>query len=171
MRVIAKHVGLLVSTLVAVSAAGCGGGSADVTPVPLIQTVARLSVSPTALDMVVGASATLSARTYDASGAELTGRLLTWSSSDISKLTVSTSGLVTAVATGTFTVTASAEGKSASASVTCACIALSPANARFCPERCSTSLKRASTCPAFTKSFTSTKTSATRPEVCADTVV
>ena len=117
MRVIAKHVGLLVSTLVAVSAAGCGGGSADVTPVPLIQTVARLSVSPTALDMVVGASATLSARTYDASGAELTGRLLTWSSSDISKLTVSTSGLVTAVATGTFTVTASAEGKSASASV------------------------------------------------------
>ena len=52
----------------------------------------------------------------DASGATLTDRITTWSSSDASKATVS-SGLVTGVAVGTATITASVDGKTANVEV------------------------------------------------------
>jgi uncharacterized protein YjdB len=59
-----------------------------------------------------------SAVTRDASGAELTGRTITWSSDNESVATVSSAGLVTAVAMGTVNITATSEGQSGSAVLT-----------------------------------------------------
>ena len=60
----------------------------------------------------------LTAVARDASGAELEGRTVTWSSSASSVATVSSSGVVTGVAAGEATITASVEGRTASARVT-----------------------------------------------------
>ena len=60
----------------------------------------------------------LSATTRDANNNVLTGRAITWSSSNTAISTVSTSGLVTAVAAGNATITATSEGKTSSAAIT-----------------------------------------------------
>ncbi len=80
--------------------------------------VASVTVSPSSASLVVGDTKTLSATLKDASGATLTGRTITWISGDQSVATVSSAGVVTAVAAGTATVTAASEGKSGSASIT-----------------------------------------------------
>src|SRR4029077_18409729 len=60
----------------------------------------------------------LSATLTDANGNVLTGRTVTWSSSNTSAATVSTSGLVTALAQGSATITATSEGQSGISSIT-----------------------------------------------------
>ncbi|HET9634718.1 MAG TPA: Ig-like domain-containing protein [Gemmatimonadaceae bacterium] len=85
------------------------------TPVP----VATVTVSPSSTSLNVGANAQLSATTRDASGNTLTGRVITWSSSNSNVASVNANtGLVTAVAAGSAQVTATSEGKTGSASVT-----------------------------------------------------
>src|SRR5204863_2229462 len=54
----------------------------------------------------------------DANGAPLSGRTVTWSSSNTAVATVSNSGLVSGVTPGTATITATSEGKSGTSSVT-----------------------------------------------------
>src|SRR5213079_1687758 len=54
----------------------------------------------------------------DASGNALTGRTITWSSSDNSVATVSSSGLVSGVVAGSATITATSEGQSGTAAIT-----------------------------------------------------
>src|SRR5213082_245028 len=56
----------------------------------------------------------------DANGGVLSGRVVTWMSSDGSVAIVNGSGLVTAVAPGQATITATSEGKSGSAAITVA---------------------------------------------------
>ena len=85
-----------------------------VNPVP----VATVTVSAPTTPMVVGGTQQLTATTTDAGGASLTGRLVTWVSSNTSVLTVSPSGYtvtVTAVGPGTATITATSETKKLSA--------------------------------------------------------
>lgn len=89
-----------------------GGGTA--------QPVASLSVAPAAPTVIVGDAVQLTATPTDSSGHTLTGRLVTWESSDPSIATVSASGLVQSVAVGGATITATCEGKSASATLTVA---------------------------------------------------
>jgi len=94
-------------------------GSAQITvnapaPVP----VASVVVTPASSQVAVGSSATLTATTRDASGNTLSGRVVTWSTSDAKIATVTTSGVVTAVAAGTVTITATSEGQSGTATVT-----------------------------------------------------
>lgn len=84
------------------------------TPVP----VASVAVNPSTATVAIGATATLSATVRDASGATLSGRTVTWSSSAPQIATVSSSGVVTAVAAGSATITATSEGKSGSAAIT-----------------------------------------------------
>jgi uncharacterized protein YjdB len=79
--------------------------------------VASIVVSPNVTDLVVGQSSQLTARVLDASGATLSGRTVAWSTNLSSVATVSSQGLVTAVASGTATITATSEGRSASATV------------------------------------------------------
>ena len=80
--------------------------------------VASVAVSPTSANIAVSSSLGLTATTYDKAGKVLTGRLISWTTSDGSVATVSASGLVTAVAPGNATVTATSEGVSGTAAVT-----------------------------------------------------
>lgn len=99
--------------------AACGGGesTAPITTNPPPATVASISLTPDSSDVVVRGSGQLAATTRDASGATLSGRTVSWSSSSDAIATVNSSGLVTAVSSGTVTITATSEGKSASARV------------------------------------------------------
>jgi hypothetical protein len=83
-------------------------------PVP----VASVVVTPATNSLTVGGTVQLSASTRDANGATLTGRVVTWSSSNTTFATVSATGRVNALAAGPVTITASSEGKSGTASVT-----------------------------------------------------
>jgi uncharacterized protein YjdB len=83
-------------------------------PIP----VASVSVSPTTASLLFGGSTQLSAVTHDANGNVLTGRVIAWGSANTGIATVSTSGLVTAVAAGNVSVTASSEGQVGSSAIT-----------------------------------------------------
>jgi uncharacterized protein YjdB len=91
-----------------------GSSSVTVREVP----VASVVVTPTTSTIVVGASTQLSVSVRDASGAELPGRFVGWTSSDETVAIVSSAGRVTALKVGTATITASSDGKSGTATVT-----------------------------------------------------
>ena len=94
--------------------AACGGDSAA-PPAP----VASVAVTPPSSTIVVGQTAQLSAQPKDAQGNNLTNRTVTWSSTNNAVATVSSSGLVTALAVGgPVTIVASSEGQDGSAIVT-----------------------------------------------------
>jgi hypothetical protein len=91
-------------------------GSADLTvsivPVDLVELL------PKATTVVIGSTVQLTANVFDADGGVLTGRPLTWSSSEVLIATVSSDGLVTTHGVGQVTITASVEGKSGAATIT-----------------------------------------------------
>src|SRR5207248_4646611 len=80
--------------------------------------VASVTVSPTAAGVTVGATTQLTATPKDANGTALSGRVVTWATSNAAAATVSASGLVTGVAAGSATITATSEGQSGTAAVT-----------------------------------------------------
>jgi uncharacterized protein YjdB len=80
--------------------------------------IASISVTPGSDEVFVTQTLQLAAVAKDASGTVLAGRTVAWTTSDATKATVSSTGLVTGVAPGTITVTASAEGKSGTAAIT-----------------------------------------------------
>lgn len=84
-------------------------------PTPQDKPVTGVSVSPTELALMVGASQALTA-TVTPTDADV--KSIAWTSSDTSVATVSQEGLVTAVAEGTATVTVTVDGFTASCSVT-----------------------------------------------------
>lgn len=89
-------------------------GTTSAAPAP----VATVAVSPTSATLNVGQTQSLTATARDANGQPLSGRPITWQTSNASVATVNSSGLVTAVAAGTATITASSEGRSGTASIT-----------------------------------------------------
>jgi uncharacterized protein YjdB len=74
-------------------------------------------VVPSSVTIDPGKSTTLEARVFDAAGNLLTGRTVTWTSSDTRIVTVSADGVARGVRRGTAVVTASVEGKFATATV------------------------------------------------------
>jgi uncharacterized protein YjdB len=102
------------ATITASSEGKSGTSAVTVTGAP----VASVTVTPPTASVVAGLTVTLEARTLDASGGTLTGRAVTWSSSNTGAATVSQSGVVTGVAPGTATITATSEGKSGTSAVT-----------------------------------------------------
>ncbi|WP_082821102.1 Ig-like domain-containing protein [Gemmatimonas phototrophica] len=78
------------------------------TAIPVDSVEATLADSTIAVGQTVQAAAI----TRAAGGAVLTGRTITWVSSNTSVATVNSSGLVTALDVGTVTITATSEGKS-----------------------------------------------------------
>ena len=98
--------------------ASAGGKQGQQSLTVLAVPVASVTVSPAAPSVVVGGTQQLTATTLDATGATLTGRTITWTTSDATKATVNSTGLVTAVAGGTATITATSEGKSGTSAVT-----------------------------------------------------
>ena len=103
---------------VKVVATGHPGGVADtavvtVTPAP----VTSVMVTPTSASVLQGQTLQLTATIKDSAGNVLSGRAVTWTSSDASVATVSSSGLVGAVAAGSVTITATSEGRSGTAAI------------------------------------------------------
>ena len=88
--------------------------------------VATINVWPDDNNVVVGQTTQLTADVRDATGAPLSGRVIVWSSSDASIASVTSQGVVTAVAPGSATISASVDGQSASVSVI---VAARPASA------------------------------------------
>ncbi len=98
---------------------GPGGGSNPLPPQPPpAEAVASISLDRTEVRLLPAATSQLSATARDSKGAVLSGRTISWTSGNSAVATVSSNGLVTAVATGTTTVSATSEGKSAQATIT-----------------------------------------------------
>lgn len=70
--------------------------------------------------VIVGQTLQLSATAYDAKGAAMSGRVVTWTSSSEAIATVDANGLVTGVTPGDATITATVDGVNASVAVTVA---------------------------------------------------
>jgi uncharacterized protein YjdB len=83
-------------------------------PVP----VAGIVVAPTSITLNPGQTSQLTVTLTDSAGNVLTGRQITYSTSDAQIATVSSSGVVTAVGQGSAQIQASSGGKTASVSVT-----------------------------------------------------
>jgi uncharacterized protein YjdB len=98
--------------------ATAGGKSGSTTVTVTLVPVATVSVNPPSVSVVAGRSTTLAATLRDASGQIVTGRAVAWSSSNTLVATVSSSGVVTAIAPGAAAITATSEGRSGSSSVT-----------------------------------------------------
>src|SRR5436190_5472082 len=101
------------ATITATSEGQSGTAAITVTAAP----VATVTVSPTAAAVQPAQTVQLTATTKDANGNILTGRTVTWASNNNPAATVSSSGLVTGVATGTALITATSEGKTGSAMI------------------------------------------------------
>jgi len=84
----------------------------------LLTKVAAVLVSPTNGNLPVGQTLQLTATPQDASGAPLSGKVVTWGTSDATVATVNSSGLVNGMAVGTATMTATSEAKNGTAAIT-----------------------------------------------------
>ncbi len=105
---------------VTVALVACGGG--DLTqppppPPPPPAPVAVVAVEPSAVTLALQGTQQLTATLRDAQGNVLTGRAITWASNAETVASVSSAGLVTALAAGSARITATSEGQSANATV------------------------------------------------------
>jgi uncharacterized protein YjdB len=103
------------ATTITATAGGTIGTALITVSVP----VASVAVTPATANVNVGQTVQLTPTTRDAHGNVLTGRTITWATSDATVATVnSVTGLVTGVAAGGVTITATSEGQSGLATVT-----------------------------------------------------
>jgi hypothetical protein len=118
-------------TITATSEGQSGTGAITIMPAP----VASVSVTPAAASLTAGFTQQLAATPKDAAGNALTGRTVTWASSNVGVASVGAAGLVTGSAVGgPVTITATSEGHSGSAAITVtpvpvASVSLNPATA------------------------------------------
>ena len=107
---------LAVAVFCSLAALSCGGGGGDgpTGPAPVASIFVVLSVT----SLKVGETTIAVATLKDANGHVLSGRALTWSSSDANVATVTADGVVTANATGTAGISAASEGVSGAATLT-----------------------------------------------------
>ncbi|MFN0179136.1 MAG: Ig-like domain-containing protein [Gemmatimonadales bacterium] len=125
----------LLSTVVSCGGDGLGpNGPPPPPPPPVITTV---EIAPNGVTVPRGDTTRLAATVKDQRGQAMTGKVVEWTSSATTVATVTTDGLVSAVAAGAATITASIEGKSATAQVTVvvpvATVAVAPAAAKLVP--------------------------------------
>lgn len=97
----------------------CGGGG-DPAGTPGSSAVATVTVTLASNSVQSGSSTQASAILRDGGGAVLTGRAVSWASSNTAVATVGGDGQVAAIAPGATTITASSEGRSGSAQLTVA---------------------------------------------------
>jgi uncharacterized protein YjdB len=105
------------ATITATSEGVSGSGTVNVLGIAAVP-VASVAVSPAADTVTIGQTVTLTATTKDANGNVLTGRAVTWTTSNAGVATVSSTGDVTGVSADTVTITATSEGKSGSSKIT-----------------------------------------------------
>jgi trimeric autotransporter adhesin len=105
----AKHSGNAVITAAA-------GGATDTVPLTVTPGgVASVSISPASSSLVAGETQQLVATLNDNTGSVITGKTITWKSSDETILSVSSTGVARGAHVGNATVTASADGISGQA--------------------------------------------------------
>ncbi|HEX7121350.1 MAG TPA: Ig-like domain-containing protein [Gemmatimonadaceae bacterium] len=94
----------LLSAAIGLLAAACNGDSSSP------PRVAKVTIEPASTTRVTGETVQFIATAADASGNPITGRTVTWESSNIAVATISTTGLATTVGEGTTTITATIDG-------------------------------------------------------------
>jgi len=105
----------IVALAVLTATAGCSGGATvDGTALG----VTSIQISPASASLLVGATEQFTGVALSASGAQLTGAAITFSSGNPAVATTTAGGLVTAVAPGTATIMAQSGSEQASATVT-----------------------------------------------------
>ena len=107
--------GVAIGTVTITATSETKAGTAAITV--SLEPVGIVKISSPVTNIAVGATATLSATTTNSGGVTLTGRTVTWTSSDPSKATITAAGLVTGIAVGSTTITATSEGVSSMATV------------------------------------------------------
>jgi uncharacterized protein YjdB len=108
-------------TITATSEGKSASSSLSVAPIP----VATVSNSLAEIAVYVGQTVQLGATAKDLTGAVVTGRAITWSSSSAAIATISAQGLVTAVRPGTTLIVSSIEGKIATTNIIVAVVPVS----------------------------------------------
>lgn len=103
---------LIAAALVACSGGGGGDGGTGPT------SVSSVTVAASSASIAVGQQVTLTFAAFNASGAALTGKTATWTTSSSAVASVSNAGVVTGVAAGTATITATVEGRSGTSVIT-----------------------------------------------------
>jgi hypothetical protein len=110
--------------VIVISQIGCGSGANSVVtpppaspppappPPPTAAPVATVTLAGVSGPLVALQTATATATLRDAAGNVLTGRTITWSSSNPGIATVSSTGVITAASPGSTTITATTEGQS-----------------------------------------------------------
>lgn len=111
---------------VAPDSASTNRGSGKGAGGPTSAAVATVTVSPSSSSIVLGQTVQLAATDADTKGNVVSGQTNVWASSNAGVATVSSAGLVTAVAAGTATITATDGSVSGSATVTVAAAAAAP---------------------------------------------
>jgi uncharacterized protein YjdB len=104
--------------------ASAGGQSATSAITVIPDPVVTVAVSPASANVATGQAVQLTASPQDANGYTLTGRLVTWTSSNTSVASVSTGGLVTGVGAGSATITATSENVKGTAAITVTTVAV-----------------------------------------------
>jgi Domain of unknown function (DUF1929)/Bacterial Ig-like domain (group 2) len=93
-------------------------GTASVTVIALPEPVASVEVEPAAPTIAAGSTVQLTATPKDKNGQVLSGRTVTWASSNADVATVSAAGRVSGVAAGLAVITAKSENQPGTSSVT-----------------------------------------------------
>ncbi len=98
--------------------AASSGGKSAVIPVTVAErAVSLLRLGPATSTVQVGATLRLTVELLDATGAVLTGRRVTWRSSNVAAATVDSVGVVTGIGAGSVTITAESGGVTGTALV------------------------------------------------------
>lgn len=109
--------GVAAGTATITATSGTAYGTASISVQVQQAAVDRIVVTPRDPTIDVGKTVQLVATLTDKQGNVLTGRTVTWTSSDQSRATVSNTGLVSGIRGGTVTITASSGGKSGTTNV------------------------------------------------------
>ena len=112
----------LLPSVVLLFVVACGDGAVATgvrtTTPPASSQVATVNVTPFTALLTVGDTVRLRAATLDAGGTALPGRVVAWSTESAMTATVSSSGLVMAIAPGSVRISALSEGRTGQATLT-----------------------------------------------------
>jgi hypothetical protein len=112
----------LLGTLMITLAAACSDDPGPLPPTPVV----RVEVTPATVELQVGDTHELQATPRAQDGKPLSGRSVTWRSSDESVARVDHAGKVAALQQGTVTITASSEGRSGAAQLSVVAVNAAP---------------------------------------------
>lgn len=103
-----------------------GSTASDSVVITVVDHVTKITVTPSRASVDVGTTTQFSAKTYGATGNQLTDRAVSWTSSNAAIATVSSSGLMTAISAGTIKITAMSELETKSVTVSVYGLAFGP---------------------------------------------